>query len=354
MLALAVLMLTTGCLGAGEDAAGEPEANGSAEDAEPTEPTSTKLSRDAEAGVEEPSLEAAPDWEPGEWWEVQLSSSLTGDSFTVTRVVAGTEGEDYLVGMPTDAWDERALIFHVPGFGEVRRSDLSFEAHDVRFELLQFPLQAGSEWETSFEGNPVTASVEEASASTAELHYCCSRNISATYDASLGAISMLDVDDGFVRYEVTDHGYNYTGTVTVPHGHDLVFNHGRLAGAVSLQTTQPAPPVETLELSDDYGRVSFVQLVGPIGIVDRPISNAYVERATGPDGTTYETQHMPTDGSSFTAQFFETTELGGEWRFDHVAPGPGIAFTEGIAYHVFDIELPQGELQGDHSEHVTE
>lgn len=353
-LLLVVGLLMAGCVGTGQDPAST--------DGNDTAPASASSSADsvddatnatASSADEARSLSEPPVWEGGEWWTVRIYSSLIDEDVTVTRVVTGTEGEDYLVGIPQDSWDGRALVFHVPGFGEVRRSDLSFEAHDVRFELLDFPLTPGKTWTTEFEGLPVDVTVEEATGTTAELSYCCGRSINATYDASIGAISALDVDDGFIGYEVLDHGYNYTGVVTVPHGHDLVFNHGRFAGAIDVRTTRPAPPVETMELSSDYGRVSFVQIVGPLGIVDRPASNVYVERTTSPNGTTYETQHLPTDGGSFSVQFFETTELGGTWQFEHVAPGPGLAFTEGIAYHVFDIELPGGHLLGDHSQHRT-
>lgn len=350
---LGALLLTAGCLGATDQTT--PSENASTTDA-----SSSSGDAQADAGTdeddapkEEAGLDAAPNWRPGEWWTVRIYSSLLDEDVEVTRVVTGTEGEDYLVGMPKDGWDKRALVLHVPGFGEVRQSDLSFEAHDVRFVPLDFPLTPGKTWKTDFEGLPVNATVETTDGTTAELTYCCGRSITATYDAELGALSQLDVDDGFIGYEVTDHGYGYEGVVTVPHGHDLVFNHGRFAGAVSAASGDPAPPVETMELSSDYGRVSFVQLVGPLGLVPAPASSAYVERATNPNGTTFETQHLPTDGSGFSVQFFETTDLGGTWQFEHAAPGPGLAFTEGIAYHVFDIMMPEGHLMGDHGQHQT-
>lgn len=355
-IVLGVLLVTAGCLGAtdaGEDANVTP-TNATTPDTADTDGATTDGDGPTDGAPAEATLTAPPDWRIGEWWTVELTSSLTGETVEMTRVVAGTEGEDYLIGQPEDAWSTEGLVFHVPGLGEVRQDDLSYEVHDVRFQPLQFPLTDGASWQTSFEGLDVEASVTTTDAGTAEIHYCCGRNITATYDPGVRAITSFDADDGFISYEVIDHGYDYTGVVTVPHGHDLIFNHGRVAGALSASSTQPAPPVEEVELDPDYQRVSFVQIAGPLGVVEQPISSAYIERATNPNGTTFETQHLPTDGGSFTVNFFETTELGGTWSFEHAAPGPGLAFTEGIAYHVFNMKLPEGHLLGDHGEHVTE
>ncbi len=357
VVALLVLLLTAGCLGAtdpGDDAA--PTATAEAPATEGARNATIDGGEAPSGGAEAASrsLASAPEWRIGEWWTVELTSTLTGETVEMTRVVAGTEGGDHLVGQPQDAWSTEGLVFHVPGLGEVRQEDLSYEVHDVRFEPLSFPLTDGATWQTSFEGLDVDATVTTNEDGTAEIHYCCGRNISATYDPAIGAISSFDADEGFISYEVTDHGYNYTGVVTVPHGHDLVFNHGRVAVGVSAAETEPAPPIEEVELDPDYQRVSFVQIAGPLGLVEQPASSAYVERATNPNGTTFETQHLPTDGGSLSVSFFETTELGGTWTFEHAAPGPGLAFTEGIAYHVFDIRLPAGHLLGDHSEHMTE
>ncbi len=296
------------------------------------------------------SLQTAPEWQVGEWWTIKMTSPLIGYDVTWTRVVAGTEGSDYLLGQPKDEWAKEALLFHVPGLGEVAQDDLSYEVHDARFHVADFPLTDGKEWDTEFEGNPVTAQVTTNPDGTAEIWYCCGANITATYDPALGVLSSFEAE-GLITYEVVDHGFGYEGIVTVPHGHDLVFVNGRIASVIDLNM-QPAPPVEEVEISSDYQRVTFAGIVGDV-VSGAPAGGAYREVATSPNGTTFETTRLPVEGAGLTVNVFETTEVGGTWSFEHEAAGPGIAFTEGIAYHVFDIELPQGQLQGDHSEHIT-
>lgn len=358
VLLLCVLLVSVGCLGTTQDEAANLEGTdhqGPEDRSGPEDPTAAP-STTGQPAASSNTLVDPPTWEVGEWWEIRLTSPLGDQEVTFTRVVAGLEGEDYLIGQPRDAWSKEAVLFHTPGLGEVAPEDLSYEVHDVRFHPLAFPLTDGKEWETAFEGAPVTAQASVNPDDTVEIWYCCGANITATYDPGLGALSELTVE-GLLHYEVIDHGYDHNGVVTVPHGHDLVFVHGRVASVLDL-TLQPAPPVEEIELSDDYGRITFAQIVGPINLVQPPTdlpgaSSLYSERVTGPDGTVYETQHLPTDGRDLSIQIFETTELGGTWQLEHLAAGPGIAFTEGIAYHVFDMQLPEGHLLGEHSEHVT-
>lgn len=349
-IALAALMLTAGCLGTTDDPTAEDEDQSSAAEPASRDAADGETGEADAAARTEPTLDEAPDWQPGDWWEVEVSSPFIGESFTVKRVVTGAEDDEFLVGMPTDGWDERALILHVPGFGEVHQDTLGFEVHDVGFQPLDFPLTDGTSWTTSYEGADVEATVATNPDGTASVHFCCERNITLTYDPGVGAITSFTLDEGFVAYEVVDHGEGYDDVVTVPHGHDLVFFHGVFAGAVGVREQAPKAPAETVELDDGYDRVSFFQAAGPLGIVDRPASSAYHERAEGPDGTVYETTHAPTSGS-VTTSFHETTEVGGTWSFTHAAPGPGIAFTEGIAYHVFQTDLATGERLDEHADH---
>lgn len=352
---LALALISAGCLSGADEAETEPTSTNATTG---TSPRSNATSADdGDARAADPSsartLDAPPGWRIGEWWEIELSSPLLDEgTITWTRVVAGTEGSDYLVGQPKDTWKPSGILFHVPGLGEVGQDDLGYEAHDARFVPTEFPLTDGKEWETQFEASDVTAQVMSTEGSTAELWYCCGRNVTATYDAELGAISRMEVE-GLLTYEVVDHGFGFEGVVTVPHGHDLVFNHGRIAGVLDArEITRPAPPVEEVEVSDDYGRVTFAGIVGDVTSAP-PVGGAYVERVTGPDGTEYTTQRLPSDGAGISVSVYETTELGGTWEIEHVAAGAGISLTEGIAYHVFDMRLPEGELTGDHSQHRT-
>ncbi len=356
-LLLALLIGLAGCLGAGGDEIGATNDTSDAGDRTGGDQNDALADGSGDDGgssgtvdVSQRSLEAAPDWQIGEWWTIEMTSPLIGYDVTWTRVVAGTEGADFLLGQPQEEWVKDALLFHVPGLGEVAKDDLSYEVHDARFHVTDFPLTDGKEWETEFEGNPVTAQVTTDPDGTAEIWYCCGANITATYDPQLGVLSSFEAE-GLISYEVVDHGFGYEGVVTVPHGHDLVFVNGRIASVLSLDQ-EPAPPIEEVELSSDYDRVTFAGIVGDI-LSGPPVGGAYREVATSPNGTSFETTRLPVEGAGLTVNVFETTEVGGTWSFEHAAAGPGIAFTEGIAYHVFDIRLPEGTLLGDHSEHIT-
>lgn len=352
-LLLVAALVAAGCL------SGEPEPRDPADERTPSRPAFDPRAErpspeDRTDGGESgrASLATAPGLVPGQWWNIRVTSPLLPAPVEWTRVVAGVEGEDYLIGQPRDTWSTEGILLHVPGLGEVSRRDLSFEAHDVRFHPFSFPLTDGKEWDTAFEGLPVTARTTVLADGTAEIWYCCGRNISALYDPAMGDFVRFEVE-GLLTYEVLDHGLDWEGVVTVPHGHDLVFRHGRIAGVLSVDQ-EPGPPVEDVVLSDDYQRISFFQLAGPLDLAPpAPLAGAFIERVTAPDGTVYETARLPHEGPGFTTNTFESTNVGGTWHFEHVAPGPGIAFTEGIAYHVFDVEVPSGRLLGDHSEHVT-
>lgn len=350
-LILALALLTVpGCLAVTEE-------DGDV-DAAPVEPAQQAKPNNDEEAPEEGALEtsglhAPPQWEIGDWWTVEVSTPLIEDTVTVTRVVTGTEAGDYLVGMPKDAWDERGLILHVPGLGGVRQEDLSFEVHDARFQPVQFPLTNETTWTTAYEGDPVDASVTVNPDGTADIDFCCGPNIQATYDPTIGALSTFNLDEGFISYTVTDHGEGFDRTVTVPHGHDLVFLNGRAAGLLDVASLEPAPPTGEVTLADDYDRVSFMQMAGPLGVVEQPASSHYIERTTAPDGTLFETTNPPTS-TGLTLAFYEHEDVGGTWTFEHVAPGPGIAFTEGIGYHVFDVDMPSGTLLTGHEHHDGE
>lgn len=354
LLVVLSVALTAGCLGlADQDVeAQEDEADAEGAVGGSAEPQAGEETHDE--SLHEATLDAPPTWEVGDWWTVEISSPLVGESFTVTRVVTGTEAGDYLVGMPKDAWDERALIVHTPGFGGVGQEDLGFEVHDVRFQPVHFPLTDDTTWETQYEGDPVEANVTVNADGTATIEYCCEREIQATYDPSIGALSTFSLDGGFIAYDVIDHGADYEGVVTVPHGHDLVLFHGRALGLLDIQNLEPAPPMEEVTLREGYyDRVSFMQMVGPLGMVEQPASSHYIERATAPDGTVFETSNPPTS-TELTLTFHEHETVGGTWAFEHIAPGPGAAFTEGIAYHVFDVDMPTGTLLTGHEHHDEE
>lgn len=342
-IALVAAFVLAGCLGAVEDAPGDVASNGS---------EGPRLGLDSPLPVEPAAgtdLSAPPQWAVGEWWEIEAEFTGYGGSATITRVVAGTDGGSYLVGMSKDSFNDRALVLHFPGFGRVNASTLGFDAHDRPMNLLQFPLAEGATWETQwYSGAPLPAEVVEVDGDTA--HVVLDNDgthMEVTYDASVRVITELVVD-GYMRYEVVDHGLAFPGTVEVPYKHDLVFCHGRIAVAQAIEpcalelAPNPKPPTETVTLDDTYDRASFGLLMSDLQDTGAAGTGYYRVEATTPDGTTYAAEKLPdtpgvrlvTDGHAPAA---------GDWEVTTVATGAGFSLFEGVAYEVLEITAPAGD-----------
>jgi hypothetical protein len=252
--------------------------------------------------------------------------------------------------MPRDSFSHEIMVLHVPGFGRVDQLDFGFEIHDVLFIPLNFPLKDGASWDTAFEGRAVTATATVTSNTTAEIRYVgANDDITAVYDAEVGAIVEW-TKAGYATYRLVDHGLDYEGVVTVPHEHDVIFINGRMAGVVNFAPLGPGAPVETVSIDPTYQRVSFAIILGA-ALPQDPGVGYYSEKATAPDGTVYELTLAPPE-SGLKIGFFSHDSPGGDWQLEHVAAGPGIAFIEGIAYHVFDVSLPDGCLMPAEGEHA--
>lgn len=323
-----------------------------------------------------PTLETAPEWVLGEWWTVEITDHFIGESHTVTRIAAGKEGTNFLVGMPIDDFSDDVMILHLPGFGLVHSQSLGVEAHDFLYEPLRFPLQPGNEWNSLWEGEQrtVTHSVEATYESnmTATIQQSGAQSATYTYDANLGVITDY-LAPGYMEYKVVDHGFDYEGIVRVPYSHDLTMNNG-VAGAATVGNSEGAvqsysgqcPPgvlsgctdmttyEETFIVEEAgatgvvYDRASFALLIFELsGFVDssgtsQTLGNGYYSiTATDPNGNTWENVKMPNEGG----HKFETgfTDLpAGEWTIQIVAGGPAQVFIEGISYASFDVSLPTG------------
>src|ERR1041385_3548821 len=87
----------------------------------------------------ERTLDKAPEWRLGEWWSYRFTDGFAGKTYEFTRVVAGQDkaAGNYLVGFPVDQFSNDIMLFHTPGFGDVRQSDLSYETHDKAFRMLR-------------------------------------------------------------------------------------------------------------------------------------------------------------------------------------------------------------------------
>lgn len=326
-VALVLALLTGGCLtGTSGNASDEP----SSERSEPTSPAPNP--DETNASIQNGPLSSAPGWLPGEYWTVRLESTLFEEPVTWTRVVAGFTSDGYLVGQPADDFSLPGLLFHVPGLGGVTPSNLSYSVHGANFQPVEFPLDEGTEWQTTFEGDPVNATTSVREDGTAHIEFCCKRNITATYDPDVRAISELDVDDGFLHYEVTDHGYAHQGPVDVPLNRSLVFFTGRAAGLFG--ASQPVGgPTDSVEVPKGVETVAFTQIVGNIDPSPTVGTGVYEERAVHPNGTTFTTRQS-VDADGLELGFHQAGNASGAWTFEHVAAGPGIAFTEGIGYEL--------------------
>jgi hypothetical protein len=165
-----------------------------------------------------------------------------------------------------------------------------------------------------------------------------------TYDATLGEVRKI-VYEGYATVEVTGHGYGYEGVVTVPHMFKLVFQNARVAGVLDGATAPATGVDETVKVDPTFDRVSFVVILGNLQPGVPTAAGYYRETVTAPDGTVYDTTYAPPEtGGAYKLAYFTAEHPGGDWSFRHVAAGPGIVLAEGIAYHVYDIELPSGRI----------
>jgi hypothetical protein len=292
------------------------------------------------------TLDAPPAWAVGEWWTYKVESLAFGHTLEVTRVVAGAEPGHYLVGMPADDFQDELLIFHFPGLGQVDRATLGFDAHDLFFQPLQFPLRAGATWATHYySGAEMQAEVLAVEGQQAQVHLAHPlRDTTLTYDAALGEVSKLEIKD-YLRYEVTGHGFGYAGKVRVPYGQDLVACHGRALAVQAIDDcatdATPRLPIENVTIHGFYDRLSFALVLR--GALPAPLPAELPQGVLGisvvaPDGTTYSALRSPDD----TAPVLDTyghDEPAGNWQLHALAAGAGSVLFEGVAYDVLEAPL---------------
>ena len=348
-------VLLAGCANAPEPppATTTPTSDGMLPDFKPVEP---------EEEAPRTVLEA-PKWKQGEWWKVRMvDSGFTGSTYETTRVVVGQEGDHYLVGMPMHEFNDNFMVLHIPGFGQVTKEDLSFEIHDSLFQPLKFPLVEGETWVTAFEGRAVTMTVRSVESETRAVIEMQSNsgqatdNANLTYDALMGEVVENDMPN-YASYEVVEHGFNYTGIVTVPHMHDVIFQHFRIGPVWNGQTGAGAVTTitDTVEVDTTYDRVSFglifLHASAAVGGPEPPNAGGYYhELARAPTGEEFELTVMPTD-SPVKILTVGLERPGGTWTFEHQVGGPGAMGAEGIAYHTYNVEMPSGRVLPSTGEH---
>lgn len=333
---LAILLLLSGSAGCMGDDGGSTD---------PSEPTSSPASSESDANLtgtdqghtHNATLEAPPEWDVGTHWTVEVQDSMSGETRTVTRVVADRTSSTYRVGMPVESFSHPVVLGHFPGMGDVRASDLSFSVHNERFQPLDFPLEQGKTWTTTLYQEDFEAEVVEASGGVARVEMTGSQNstVEITYDASQKAITQYSGPLG-LEMAVQQHGHGFEGTVKVAYDR-AQFIDGRIAAAVDFML-QPAPPTGTVQVDSSYDEASFAQIVGsiPLGTPAQP--GVYREVTTDPDGNSTEIMVGQT-GGGLSIQYGSSASAAGEWSFEHVAGGFGVAATEIIAYQTQTVEL---------------
>ncbi|MBW3581910.1 MAG: hypothetical protein KY455_02320 [Euryarchaeota archaeon] len=357
IVALIVALFLAGCTGPDEPTPAMERTPDIEIDADRPDPTYGEVVTGPAVGPDlSATLDAPPRLVPGEWWRIRFQSDLFPTAPELVRVVADRTEDGYLVGMPHEGWHKEAIAYHAPAFGDIA-ADLSYALHNVRFEPLRFPLVQGESWETTFGTSPFLATVERVDGLTATVRFDPPEREPQPTDAIYGAISPVPLDAGMklvydaaqhevVRFEsvigtweVVAHGYDYTGWVTVPRGLHTAIDYGQFL-------TIPEEPAfsRTITIEGGFNRLTLMHGVFAFG------PGMYRIRDTAPDGTTYTTESS--GDQRFTVAFHEASDPDGDWTLEDLVVGPGGTYTMGMAYHQYDIRLPDGVRRTDHSHAV--
>ncbi len=284
-------------------------------------------------------LAQPPQWQIGQWWDIELHHARTGNDLELRQVVAGHEGERWFVGMPHDQFVDYALIMHFPALGDLWGPGLGFDAHDRPIEWLRFPLHNETTWTTSFYWNPseeVTATVLQTGPNTATISMNGTRPITIDYDARVGAPVHVRIDN-YVEWWVKDYGINHAGTVLVPVEQDLVFYHGRTA-LTPVDTTLQRPESQSILLGD-YDRASFAVLMYDAFADQNLVGHADIRGVvTAPDGNRFTANKDLRDTGDVLIPFGHGP-VEGTWEFQAAVFGAGSVLLEGIAYDVMETQL---------------
>lgn len=344
LVATIVLVLAvplSGCLGTGGGGSG---AGPSGSTPGPVGPGGAQGRDRASGDPGQATLEEAPTWQVGEWWTAERHDFVSGETWNVTVVVAERHGDTYHVGLAADDFKDRLVLFGWPPLGEIQAgSDLSWTIKNSDFLAVDFPLQEGKSWETSYWGvGPWTAEVESVDGSEATVGISGPNgNGTYAYDAEMRTTTTF-AWQGETDYRVTGHGYGYEGEVVVPHGkqqHEQV----RAAGAFTFGDSPlpdgltPASPRGTVEVEPPDASVLLIAGSASLPEAQATPPGLYRETATSPDGTSFELQTTGTDGLEFA--FAHAPEASGTWQFEHVAGGFGVVGTEITAYEQLNVTV---------------
>ena len=300
---------------------------------------------------------AAPRLVEGEWWRIRFVSSFMSEDTTYVRVVANATAKGYIFGMPHEGWYKEAIAYHAPAFGDVALN-LSYATHNEIFEPVRFPLKAGDTWKTRFAASSFTATVESVDKHRAVIKlappprdpnpaYVVTDQLGATgadptmtltYDAQQHEV--VRMENFFAVWEVVEHGYDYEGWVTVPRGEHTAIDYGIFPG----DEEQVTKSTRTVRVDGGFNRMTMMHLVVAI------TPGSYRIVSVTPDKKEFRTES--TGAKQFVVKFHEATNPDGVWNQEDFIGGFGGTYTMGIAYHQYDIHLPDGHRRSDHSHAV--
>jgi predicted transcriptional regulator len=275
--------------------------------------------------LQDAGIAKAPEWRPGDWWQVEVEDFLRGDRQEFTLVVLAANASGYVVGATDPAAIPTLLLFHVPFVGEVGRG-LDWMAHEQRAELVRFPLRGGDQWDTFVEGEPVRVAVERADRQMADLLYVRpdgSRLGTATYDATMGTIERYDYS-GFMESHVVRHGVGFAGTVYAPARVTSLIGSFWSADAVQWDATGTAPRSVPVRAPVEYAGFMLMVRAQSAGV--------YRSRVVLPDGRAFESSLGPADAQTDGLSVQLTREPVGEWTVEQQVLGLGMSWIEAIGY----------------------
>ncbi|HVM45398.1 MAG TPA: hypothetical protein VM582_05630 [Candidatus Thermoplasmatota archaeon] len=360
-LALVAILLAASFAGCAEPAPAAPAAQRPVEiAADRPAPGFAEVATGAAAPPDLGATTAAPpELVPGEWWRIRFRSPFFEPTPDLVRVVADVTSEGYLVGMPHERWSKEAIAYHAPAFGDIG-FDLSYAVHNVRFEPLRFPLVEGASWTTTFGGTDYVATVEAADAHAATVRFEATPSQPDPLDPLYAALSPVEgfgsmrlvydarqhevvrFESGIGTWEVVEHGYGFEGWVTVPRGIHVAIDHGQF-----LAHTPGGPLVaRAAQVEGGFNRLTLLHGIFSLG------AGAYRIRSVAPDGAEFVTEAVHT-GPGLTVRFHEAADPDGTWTLEDVVAGAGGTYTMGMAYHQYDVRLPDGLRRSDHSHPVV-
>lgn len=247
------------------------------------------------AGTTVPALTsvAAPRWQPGQWWQWQLSFGSETRAEPFTSVVVET-GSGFIVASDVLSDAKQEAAFGIPLLGAIG-SQLEMEGYGGAWSLLQFPLTDGKTWtaqipniawdvllpaavidvtmtatlDPSLPGFRLTGVVEQGTL------------LQATYlpqTGWFGQLDLFDIDPGQEELEVgfkaIQAGLNFTGTTYRVEATSLLrlqdgsgFDNDPTAGGQPFVSPQPSGSFAMTEGTVLYGVLSAEAVLGARSIV---------------------------------------------------------------------------------------